>query len=245
MGYEVKKLTEEAVELLRQLISIPSVSRDEQLAADCLQDYIELRGVETSRKGNNVWCMSPGFDLQKPTLLLNSHIDTVKPVSGWLKDPFTPKLEINGKLYGLGSNDAGASVVSLLHVFLPLCERGLPYNLLFLASCEEEVSGKGGIESVLPDLPPIDFAIVGEPTGMHPAIHPQMPLQNDLTKREIEVLSLVARGFINKEIANKLNISLTTVITHRKNITEKLGIKSVSGLTIYAVMRGYVEADSI
>ena len=83
------------------------------------------------------------------------------------------------------------------------------------------------------------------PTGMHPAIHPQMPLQNDLTKREIEVLSLVARGFINKEIANKLNISLTTVITHRKNITEKLGIKSVSGLTIYAVMRGYVEADSI
>lgn len=170
MGYEVKKLTEEAVELLRQLISIPSVSRDEQLAADCLQDYIELRGVETSRKGNNVWCMSPGFDLQKPTLLLNSHIDTVKPVSGWLKDPFTPKLEINGKLYGLGSNDAGASVVSLLHVFLPLCERGLPYNLLFLASCEEEVSGKGGIESVLPDLPPIDFAIVGEPTGMHPAV---------------------------------------------------------------------------
>ncbi len=83
------------------------------------------------------------------------------------------------------------------------------------------------------------------PNGVHPAIHPQMPLQNDLTKREIEVLSLVARGFINKEIANKLNISLTTVITHRKNITEKLGIKSVSGLTIYAVMRGYVEADSI
>lgn len=82
-------------------------------------------------------------------------------------------------------------------------------------------------------------------TGMHPAIHPQMPLQNDLTKREIEVLSLVARGFINKEIADKLHISLTTVITHRKNITEKLGIKSVSGLTIYAVMRGYVEADSI
>ena len=83
------------------------------------------------------------------------------------------------------------------------------------------------------------------PNGVHPAIRPQMPLQNDLTKREIEVLSLVARGFINKEIANKLHISLTTVITHRKNITEKLGIKSVSGLTIYAVMRGYVEADSI
>ena len=170
MDYDVKKLSDEAVELLKQLISLPSVSREEQLAADCLQAYIEAQGMETCRKGNNIWCMSPSFDLQKPTLLLNSHIDTVKPVSGWLKDPFTPKLESNGKLYGLGSNDAGASVVSLLQVFLALCERSLPYNLLFLASCEEEVSGKGGIESVLPDLPPIDFAIVGEPTEMHPAV---------------------------------------------------------------------------
>ena len=170
MDYDVKKLSDEAVALLEQLISLPSVSREEQLAADCLQAYIEAQGMETCRKGNNIWCMSPSFDLQKPTLLLNSHIDTVKPVSGWLKDPFTPKLESNGKLYGLGSNDAGASVVSLLHVFLALCERSLPFNLLFLASCEEEVSGKGGIESVLPDLPPIDFAIVGEPTEMHPAV---------------------------------------------------------------------------
>jgi acetylornithine deacetylase len=170
MEYEVKLLSEEAVMLLKQLISIPSVSRDEQLAADCLQNYIEAKGMETCRKGNNVWCMSPGFDLQKPTLLLNSHIDTVKPVSGWLKDPFTPKLENNGKLYGLGSNDAGASLVCLLHVFLSLCKSNLSKNLIFLASCEEEVSGKGGIESVLPDLPPISFAIVGEPTEMHPAI---------------------------------------------------------------------------
>ncbi len=170
MDYDVKKLSEEAVELLKQLISIPSVSRDEQLAADYLQGYIEAKGMETCRKGNNIWCMSPGFDLQKPSILLNSHIDTVKPVSGWLKDPFTPKLESNGKLYGLGSNDAGASLVSLLHVFFALCEYNLSYNLLFLASCEEEVSGKEGIESVLPDLPPISFAIVGEPTEMHPAI---------------------------------------------------------------------------
>lgn len=170
MNYDVKRLSEEAIGLLKQLISIPSVSRDEQLAADCLQQYIEALGMETSRKGNNVWCMSPGFDLQKLTLLLNSHIDTVKPVSGWLKDPFTPHLESNGKLYGLGSNDAGASLVSLLQVFLTLCQESQPYNLLFLASCEEEVSGKGGIESVLSDLPPVNFAIVGEPTEMHPAI---------------------------------------------------------------------------
>lgn len=85
----------------------------------------------------------------------------------------------------------------------------------------------------------------GHPAGMLSAARSQMPPQNDLTMREIEVLSLVARGFINKEIADKLHISLTTVITHRKNITEKLGIKTISGLTIYAVMRGYVEADSI
>lgn len=170
MDYDVKKLTCDAVGLLKQLISIPSVSRDEQLAADCLQTYIETQGMETCRKDNNIWCLSPSFDLKKPTLLLNSHIDTVKPVSGWLKNPFSPQLESNGKLYGLGSNDAGASVVSLLHVFLTLCKYNLSYNLIFLASSEEEVSGKKGIESVLPDLPPISFAIVGEPTEMHPAI---------------------------------------------------------------------------
>jgi len=170
MDYDVKMLTDEAVELLKQLISIPSLSREEQAAADCLQAYIEAQGMETCRKDNNIWCLSPGFDLKKPTLLLNSHIDTVKPVSGWLKDPFTPKLESNGKLYGLGSNDAGASVVSLLHVFLTLCKYNQSFNMVFLASSEEEVSGKGGIESVIPELPPISFAIVGEPTEMHPAI---------------------------------------------------------------------------
>ena len=184
MDYDVKKLTDEAVGLLKQLINIPSVSRDEQLAADCLQTYIEAQGMETCRKGNNVWCLSPGFDVKKPTLLLNSHIDTVKPVSGWLKDPFMPKMENNGKLYGLGSNDAGASLVSLLHVFLMLCRYNQSYNLIFLASCEEEVSGKGGIESVIPDLPPISFAIVGEPTEMHPAI----------AEKGLLVIDVVAHG---------------------------------------------------
>ena len=159
----------EAVGLLKSLISIPSLSREETAAADFLQTYIEAHGMETGRKGNNIWCFSPMFTTQKPTILLNSHIDTVKPVSGWGKDPFSPT-EINGKLYGLGSNDAGASVVSLLHVFMELCRTEQSYNLIFLASCEEEVSGKDGIESVLPELPPISFAIVGEPTEMQPAI---------------------------------------------------------------------------
>lgn len=170
MTYDIPTLVSEATGLLQSLIAIPSLSRDEEKAADCLQNYIEMQGMTTGRKGNNVWCLSPMFDLKKPTLLLNSHIDTVKPVSGWRKDPFTPTLEENGKLYGLGSNDAGASVVSLLQAFLTLCRTTQAYNMIFLASCEEEVSGKGGIECVLPELPPIQFAIVGEPTEMQPAI---------------------------------------------------------------------------
>lgn len=170
MNYDIPTLTSEAVGLLRSLISIPSVSRDEERAADCLQQYIEQQGMQTGRKGNNVWCLGPGFDLKRPTLLLNSHIDTVKPVQGWRKDPFTPQLEPNGKLYGLGSNDAGASVVSLLQAFLTLSRTAQRYNLIYLASCEEEVSGREGIESVLPQLPPVSFALVGEPTEMQPAI---------------------------------------------------------------------------
>ena len=116
MKYDIPYMTTEAVSLLKSLISIPSISREETQAADFLQNYIEMAGMQTGRKGNNVWCFSPMFDLKKPTILLNSHIDTVKPVNGWRKDPFTPREE-NGKLYGLGSNDAGASVVSLLQVF--------------------------------------------------------------------------------------------------------------------------------
>lgn len=169
MKYDIPYMTNEAVSLLKSLIAIPSISREEEQAADFLQNYIEAEGMQTGRKGNNVWCLSPMFDLNKPTILLNSHIDTVKPVNGWRKSPFMPHEE-NGKLYGLGSNDAGASVVSLLQVFLQLCRTTQHYNLIFLASCEEEISGKEGIESVLSGLPPISFAIVGEPTEMQPAI---------------------------------------------------------------------------
>ena len=151
MTNDVQTLVSEATGLLKSLIAIPSLSREEEQAADFLQNYIEMQGMATGRKGNNIWCLSPMFDLQKPTLLLNSHIDTVKPVNGWRKAPFNA-VEENGKIYGLGSNDAGASVVGLLQVFLQLCRTTQAYNLIFLASCEEEVS------------------IVGEPTEMQPAI---------------------------------------------------------------------------
>lgn len=161
--------TSEATTLLNSLIGIPSLSREEEAAADFLQNYIEETGIMTGRSGNNIWCISPMFDLNKPTILLNSHIDTVKPVNGWRKHPFTPKAE-NGKIYGLGSNDACASVISLFQVYRHLSTTEQAYNLIFLASCEEEVSGKNGIESVLPQLPPIALGIVGEPTEMQPAI---------------------------------------------------------------------------
>lgn len=161
--------TTEATTLLSSLIGIPSISREEEAVANFLQNYIEESGIMTGRSGNNIWCISPNFDLNKPTILLNSHIDTVKPVSGWRKHPFTAKTE-DGKIYGLGSNDAGASVVSLFQAYRYLSATEQAYNLIFLASCEEEVSGKNGIESVLPQLPPIALGIVGEPTEMHPAI---------------------------------------------------------------------------
>ena len=160
----------DAIDLLKGMISRPSLSRSEDEVADFLQGKWEEAGHNVFRKGNNLWMIAPHFDFGKPTLLLNAHIDTVKPASGWTKDPFTPEETDDDILYGLGSNDDGASVVSLYEAFNTLIQKEQPYNLIFLASCEEEVSGKNGIESALKELPPITFAVVGEPTGMQPAV---------------------------------------------------------------------------
>lgn len=163
-------LTTEAIELLSNLIRIPRTSRNEDEAAQFLKHYMEQEcKLPIQYDGCNLWSVAPGYDPEKPTLLLNAHIDTVKPVEAWIHDPFTPVIE-NGRLHGLGSNDDGASLVSLLQVFRILREQQRPYNLIYLASAEEEVSGKNGIEHVLPLLPHIDVALVGEPTGMQPAI---------------------------------------------------------------------------
>lgn len=160
----------QAVQLLSQLIETPRISREESQASQLLYDYMtEVCHLDVKRHGCNLWTIAPDFDANKPTLLLNAHIDTVKPVSGWQKDPWKATLE-EGFLYGLGSNDDGASLVTLLHAFIELSSKHQPYNLVYLASAEEEVSGKNGIESVIPLLPRIDVAIVGEPTDMHPAI---------------------------------------------------------------------------
>lgn len=159
----------DSISLLQQLIAIPSFSKEEKNVADSLEQYIAEKGYQAARKENNIWLFSPGFDVTRPTILLNSHIDTVKPVSAWLRDPFSPTIE-NGKLFGLGSNDAGACVVTLLHTFFYLTKKQQAYNLIFAATAEEEISGKNGLESLLRELPKIDFAIVGEPTNMNMAV---------------------------------------------------------------------------
>jgi acetylornithine deacetylase len=158
-----------AIDLLKHLISIERYSRNESAAADFLENYISQLGYTVSRVGNNIWLTSANFDMARPTLLLNSHIDTVKAVAGWTINPHNPKIE-NGKLFGLGSNDAGASVVSLLCAFIELTKTQQPYNLIYAATAEEEVSGNNGIEMTLKELPKIDFAVVGEPTAMNVAI---------------------------------------------------------------------------
>ncbi|MDR1097408.1 MAG: M20 family metallo-hydrolase [Tannerella sp.] len=160
----------EAIKLLKRMIAIPSFSREENGVADFLQQYWTQAGQRVNRRGNNLW-LSTSVDPGKPVLLLNSHIDTVRPAAGWVGDPFTPDEPEGGdRIYGLGSNDAGASVVSLYEAFTVLSRREQPYNLIFLASAEEEISGAGGVESVLPLFPPVSFAVVGEPTAMQPAV---------------------------------------------------------------------------
>lgn len=158
-----------ALDLLKGMITIPSFSREETKVADYLQAQWTRAGHAVHRQGNNLW-LATMHDASKPTMLLNSHIDTVRPVSGWSRDAFVADESDDDRIYGLGSNDAGASVVSLYAAYTLLTKQEQPYNLVFLASAEEEVSGKDGIESVLPVLPAIDFAVVGEPTGMQPAI---------------------------------------------------------------------------
>ena len=166
---ELDDFTKEALQLLERLIAIPSVSREETEAADELERFMRSHGMGSHRSGNNLWVVSEGYHVDRPTILLNAHIDTVRPSADWAHPPFQPVYE-DGRLYGLGSNDCGGGLVTLLQVFRILTRSEQSYNLVYLASCEEEVSGKGGIESVLPLLPPVSVAIVGEPTGMQPAI---------------------------------------------------------------------------
>jgi acetylornithine deacetylase len=149
---------------------MPSFSREEEETAARLGSFLEQKRIPFRRKNNNVWATNKYYSSEKSTVLLNSHHDTVKPSDSYTVDPFDPRME-DGKLFGLGSNDAGGALVSLLGLFLTYyLEKNLPFNLVYAATAEEEVSGKGGVESILEELGTIDLAIVGEPTGMQMSI---------------------------------------------------------------------------
>lgn len=177
-------LLSNSIELLKQLIPVQSFSKQEDNTAQIIEQFFKKQRVKTRRKHNNIWAVNKYYNSELPTILLNSHHDTVKPNSGWTVDPFEP-IEKDGKLYGLGSNDAGGALVALIAVFLYFYERAdLKYNVIFAATAEEENSGRYGILSIIAEMPQIDIAIVGEPTGMELAV----------AEKGLMVLDCVAKG---------------------------------------------------
>ena len=167
---DIQSLYQDAVGLLKQLIVTPSFSKEEDRTAAIIEVFLKDRDIPADRSLNNVWCRNKYFDPAKPTILLNSHHDTVRPNPQYTKDPFAA-IEEEGKLFGLGSNDAGGCLVSLIAAFCYFYgKQDLNYNIVLAATAEEEISGSNGIESLLPELPPVSFAIVGEPTQTNLAI---------------------------------------------------------------------------
>jgi acetylornithine deacetylase len=165
----MEALKTEAISLLKQLIAISSFSKKEEGTAEVIKQFLASKGVNPQRKGNNVWAFASPFQPALPTLWLNSHHDTVKPNTGYTQDPFSP-IEKDGKLFGLGSNDAGGPLVAMIATFCYFIGKDLPFNLLLVASAEEEISGPNGISSLLEVLPKADLVLVGEPTQLRLAI---------------------------------------------------------------------------
>lgn len=181
---DINTLYNQALNLLQQLIAIPSFSKEEDKTAALIEHFLQQHGVKTHRKLNNIWARNKHFDASKPTILLNSHHDTVKPNSGYTRNPFEAQIE-GGKLFGLGSNDAGGCLVSLIAVFLYFYEQqNLNYNFCLATTAEEEISGQNGLELIIPELGKLNFGIVGEPTQMQLAI----------AERGLMVLDCVAHG---------------------------------------------------
>ncbi len=210
----------QTIELLKRLIATPSVSREEGQAADVVEAELLKWGFMPMRKGNNVWAMAAERDAAKPTILLDAHLDTVKPNAQWTRNPFMAQEE-DGRLYGLGSNDTGGSLVAMLATFVNLSRTEQPYNLIFLASAEEEITGIGGVRAVLPELGQIDFAVVGEPTSLQPAV----------AEKGLMVLDCVAHGLAGhaarEEGVNAIYKALKDIEwfrTHRfERVSELLG----------------------
>lgn len=189
----ISKLADDSIKLLQELIATPSVSREEDKTAALLKSFFTAHHISFQEKANNIWAFNACFDSAKPTILLNSHHDTVKPNPGYTRDPFSADIE-EGKLYGLGSNDAGGALVSLIAAFRYFYHQpDLRYNLCLAATAEEEISGVNGIELIVPELGDLDFAIVGEPTEMHLAI----------AEKGLMVLDCVAHGVAGHAARNE------------------------------------------
>ncbi len=234
------KLHLDAIELLKELIATPSFSKEENATALLIKNFLEERGIKTKQSLNNVWAFSKHVDPNKPSILLNSHHDTVKPNSGYTLDPFQP-LEKEGKLYGLGSNDAGGCLVSLLATFIHFYDQKLPYNLILAATAEEEISGKEGIAQVLPQLPELSLAIVGEPTLLDMAV----------AEKGLMVIDAKVRGqaghAAREEGVNALYLALDDLLIIRdykfKKTSAYLGENKVSATIIQAGTQHNVVPD--
>jgi acetylornithine deacetylase len=198
----IEILTQEAIALLKALIETPSFSSEEDQTALLIENWFTQNNIPFKRENNNVWAFNKHFDATKPTLLLNSHHDTVNPNQGYTNDPFQA-IEKEGKLFGLGSNDAGGCLVSLLATFVHFySNENLPYNLVMVASAEEESSGKNGLNSVLKHLPELDCAIVGEPTLMQLAI----------AEKGLLVLDVIVKGTASHAAHQNLDNSIYKAI---------------------------------
>ncbi|EOZ93707.1 Acetylornithine deacetylase [Indibacter alkaliphilus LW1] len=238
---EFQNLYTQALNLLKQLISTPSFSKGEEETADLIEAFLADRDIETFRKGNNVWAYTKLFDPKKPSILLNSHHDTVKPNEGYTKDPFKPETE-DGKLYGLGSNDAGGCLVCLIATFIHFHEADLPFNLIFAASAEEEISGRNGIDSIIDEFPELELAIVGEPTLMDMAV----------AEKGLMVIDAKVRGkaghAAREEGENALYLALDDLLKIRafefKRTSPFLGKSKVSATVIQAGSQHNVVPDS-
>lgn len=184
MANELSILQRDAIDLLKELIATPSFSKEEEKTAGILAKFFAVRDIAATWVGNNIFALNKHFEEGKPTILLNSHHDTVKPNPQYTRDPFSPVME-DGKLFGLGSNDAGGCLVSLIACFLHFYDKkDLKYNIVIAATAEEEISGTGGIEYTLPYLPKLDCAVVGEPTRMQMAV----------AERGLMVLDCISHG---------------------------------------------------
>lgn len=232
----------EYIQLLRQMIQTPSLSREEDAVAALVRNFLRTKGISFFVRDNNTWAKNAHWQDDKPVVLLNSHIDTVKPANNWTKDPFGAELE-GDKLTGLGSNDAGASLVTLMAVFIRLNEQDeLPFNLIYAASAEEEISGANGMESLIGEIGPVDLALVGEPTQMQMAI----------AEKGLMVLDCTAHGKAGHAARNEGENALYKAIDdiqrlrayQFENVSEVLGAVKLSVTQINAGYQHNVVPDT-